>query len=164
MTAHTSSRQRFSSPAVPVIEPEYGDLVEDGKAGSQDRLPVKLEVPGKVIYSKDLVFQGNSHASTLRIIPKETYLDMRRELPRFSQKNSDHYANFLLACKGEEETRSPFSVSGELTQVFNLGVITQRLGGAIEFDAASKQIVGNPLANALLDPAPRKGWEEFYRL
>jgi hypothetical protein len=85
-------------------------------------------------------------------------------LPKFSQKNSNHYANFLLACKGEETARSPFSVSGPLTQVFNLGVLSQRFGGELEFDSNSKQFTNNKAANTLLDPAPRKGWEEFYAL
>jgi hypothetical protein len=89
---------------------------------------------------------------------------MRDQLPRFSQKNSNHYANFLLACKGEEVARSPFSISGPLTQVFNLGVLSQRFGGELDFDINRKQITNNKVVNALLDPAPRKGWETFYAL
>jgi hypothetical protein len=48
--------------------------------------------------------------------------------------------------------------------VFNLGVLSQRFGGELDFDSNSKQITNNKAANTLLDPAPRKGWEEFYRL
>ena len=91
-------------------------------------------------------------------------MEVRESLPRISGKNSDHYANFLLACKGEEESRSPFAISGRLTQVFNLGVIVQRLGGTLEFDREAKKVVNNDLAQALLDPAPRSGWEEYYAL
>lgn len=144
----------------PEVEEEYGELIE----GSSKRAPIELKAPGKIIYSKDLVFKGDSHSSPLTIIPKEKYMDMRRTLPRFPQKNSDHYANFLLACKGEEESRSPFNISAPLSQVFNLGIIAQRTGSDILFDRKTKQITNNALANKLLDPAPRKGWEEFYRL
>ena len=126
--------------------------------------PTTLNRPGKVLYGKELTFQGGHHGQPLQIVPREKYKAMRDELPKFSQKNSNHYANFLLACKGEETARSPFSVSGELTQVFNLGVLSQRFGGELEFDSNSKQITNNKAANTLLDPAPRKGWEEFYRL
>lgn len=130
---------------------------------------VNLKQPGKLIYGKDkdgkeLVFQGGSHASPLMILPREKFMEMRGSLPRIEGKNSNHYANFLLACRGEEEARSPFSVSGPLTQVFNLGIIAQRLGADLDFDPATKSIRGNAEAQALLDPAPRKGWEEFYRL
>ncbi|MBT3191043.1 MAG: gfo/Idh/MocA family oxidoreductase, partial [Verrucomicrobia bacterium] len=60
--------------------------------------------------------------------------------------------------------RSPFSVSGPLTQVFNLGVLAQRFGETLTFDRKTKTITNHTGAQALLDPTPRKGWEEFYRL
>jgi predicted dehydrogenase len=138
----------------PELEGEYTD---DGK-------PEELNRPGKVLYSEDLVFKGGSHSSPLQIVPREKFMDMRRSLPQFPQRNSDHYKNFLLACKGEEEARSPFSISGPLSQVFNLGILAQRFGTELAFDAQSKQITNHKAAQALMDPAPRKGWEEFYRL
>jgi hypothetical protein len=98
------------------------------------------------------------------VVPKEKYLDIRETLPRISGKNSDHFENFLLACKGEEEARSPFAVSGQLTQVFTLGIIAQRLGGTLDFDPKTQKITNHAEAQALLDPAPRAGWEEFYNL
>jgi hypothetical protein len=91
--------------------------------------------------------------------------DMAPQLPRVTGKHSDHYRNFLLACKGEEECRSSFDVSGPLTQVLQLGVIAQRLGGRLTFDPDTRAFTGNPTANQLLaGPPPREGWEEFYRL
>jgi len=116
------------------------------------------------MYGKDIVFRAVSHSEPLRIVPRQKYMDMRRELPRFPQKNSDHWTNFLRACKGEEEARSPFRVSGTLSQVLNIGMISQRLGGELHFDSKTKKFTNSDAANALLDPAPRKGWEEFYKL
>ena len=46
--------------------------------------------------------------------------------------------------------------------MFNLGVLAQRFGGELKFDAKTKQITNHDVANALLDPAPRKGWEHYY--
>ncbi len=139
---------------VPVLEAEYTDEGQE----------MLLKNPGKVLYGKDLVFHGGHHGEPLKVVPHSKYMDIRRSLPEFSQKNSNHYANFLLACKGDEESRSPFSVSGELTQVFALGIIAQRLGETIEFDAERGEITNNEVADALLDPAPRPGWEEYYEL
>lgn len=138
----------------PKIEAEYTD---SGK-------PEHPQHNGKIIYSKDLVFKGGSHGSPLQIIPRKKFMDMRASLPRFPQKNSSHSANFLLACKGEEATRSPFRIGGELTQMLTLGVIAQRLGGEIKFDRKTQRITNNDLGQAMLDPAPRKGWEAFYKL
>ena len=148
----------------PQLESEFSEPVTNKETGEISRGPTTLKQPGKVLYSKELTFKGGSHGSPLQIVPREKYKDMRDQLPKFSQKNSNHYANFLLACKGEEAARSPFSVSGPLTQVFNLGVLSQRFGGELDFDIHKKQITNNKVANALLDPAPRKGWEAFYAL
>lgn len=126
--------------------------------------PAKLN-PGKIIYSKDLTFKGGSHASTLEIIPEEKAKDLKNKLPEVPKTTSDHFANFLKACKGEEKTRSNFEVSAPLSQVFCLGVIAQRLNRKIEFDPTRKEIINNKFANALLvGPPPAKGWEDFYKV
>lgn len=125
--------------------------------------PAKLN-PGKEIYSKTLTFKGGSHGSTLSIIPESKAKEMASKLPEVPTPTSNHYQNFLLAIKGEEEAHSRFSVSGPLSQVFCLGVIAQWTGRKIVFDRESKQIVNDPLANQLLwGPTPRAGWEEFYK-
>ena len=134
-----------------------GKYTRDGKSK-------ELRTPGKILHGKDITFQGGSHNAPLRILPREKYVSMRDQLPKFNLKNSNHYTNFLLACKGSEASRSPFSIAGPLTQVFNLGVLAQRFGGEILFNRESKQITNNTTANALLDPEPRKGWEEFYSI
>lgn len=126
--------------------------------------PAKLN-PGKIIYGKDLTFKGGSHGSTLSIIPTEKAKEMEASLPEVPKSPSNHFENFLLACKGEEECRSSFDVAGPLSQVFTLGVLAQRLNTKIVFDRETKQITNNPLANLLLvGEQPRKGWEEFYKL
>lgn len=126
--------------------------------------PVKLN-PGKIIYSKDLVFKGGSHASTLSIIPEEKAQQMANQLPEVPKTTSNHYANFLKACKGQEKTRSPFAVSGPLSQVFCLGVLAQRLNTKLEFDPATKTITNDAFANALLvGPPPRKEWEQYFKM
>lgn len=119
---------------------------------------------GKVIYSKDLVFQGGTHSATLRILPETKMKEMAEGLPKVTGRNSDHYLNFLLACKGKEKCRSSFDVSGPLTQVFLLGILAQRLGGTIRFDRMTRRITNNREADALLAPPPRKGWEQYYNL
>ncbi|WP_437919002.1 Gfo/Idh/MocA family oxidoreductase [Sphingobacterium sp. LRF_L2] len=126
--------------------------------------PVKLN-PGKIIYGKDLTFKGGSHGSTLQIIPEAKAKDMAGKLPNVPETPSNHFANFLKACKGEEKTRSSFDIGGPLSQVFCLGVITQRLNTKITFDPIKKEIVNDKFANALLaGPAPLKGWEQYYKV
>lgn len=152
---------------LPPIPEGYGvsGLDPDIPAPSNGKLEQAKLNPGKIIYSKDLTFKGASHGSTLQIIPETDAKDMTNNLPEVPQSTSNHYANFLRACQGIEQTRSPFSISGPLSQVFCLGVIAQRLNSKIEFDTDKKQIVNNQFANALLvGPPPVKGWEDFYRI
>ena len=121
--------------------------------------------PGKIIYTKDLIFKGGSHGSTLSIIPEEKAKEMAHLLPEVPKSPSNHFENFLLACQGKEKTRSPFEVVGTLCQVFSLGVMAQRLNTQLFFDPRTKQITNNAFANAMLTQAPpRKGWDEFYKL
>jgi predicted dehydrogenase len=145
---------------LPQIEERYRESLID----PETKQMVDFSKPGKLLFSDEFIFRGGSHATTLQIEPREKWLELRTTLPRFTQRSSHHYANFLLACKGEEQARSPFSVSGPLTQMFNLGMIVQRLGETIHFDRNNGTITNNQLAQALLDPAPRKNWESFYKL
>ena len=126
----------------------------------------KFSGPGKVIYSKDLVFQGGSHHRPLQIVPYDKFKQMLIDgkVSKNYGKHSSHHANFINAVRGDEKTRSPFSVAGPLCQMFALGCIAQRLGGEFEFDRATKQITNNELANSLLKDDVRKGWEQYYKI
>ncbi len=126
--------------------------------------PAKLN-PGKIIYGKDLTFKGGSHGSTLSIIPEEKGKAMASRLPEVPVSPSNHFANFLLACKGQEQTRSPFAIAGPLSQVFCLGVLAQWTNTKLAFDREKKIITNNKHANELLvGPPPRKGWEQYYKV
>ncbi|MBR1920901.1 MAG: Gfo/Idh/MocA family oxidoreductase [Kiritimatiellae bacterium] len=116
--------------------------------------------PGKEIYLADgTVWQGLSHAATLVRCGAQD-----EAAPAFEKAHNDHWRNFLLAVKGEEEAKSPFSVAAPLSQVFCLGVIAQRLNRGFRFDPVRKTAVGDAEVDMLLrGPAPRKGWEDYYR-
>lgn len=151
----------------PPLPDEYGDAVEtkDVPSPSKGTIMSKKLSPGKIIYGEGLTFKGGSHGSTLKIIPEWKMKEMEGKLPEVPPSSSNHYANFLLACKGQEKCRSSFDVAGPLSQVMMLGVIAQRLNTSFRFNIKKKKIVGNKLANNLLvGPPPRKGWEEFYGL
>lgn len=121
--------------------------------------------PGKIIYGKELTFKGGSHGSTLSIIPEEKAKELESKLPEVPESTSNHYANFLKACKGEEKTRSPFEIAGPLSQMFCLGVLAQRLNTKLDFDRDKKEIINDKFANALLvGPPPKKGWEQYYQV
>ena len=117
--------------------------------------------PGKEIYLADgTVWQGLSHSATLVRVGAQD-----EKVPAFEKAGSDHWRNFLLAVKGEEEARSPFRVTAPLSEVFCLGVIAQRLNRGFKFDPVAKKDIGDAEVGILLKgPAPREGWEEYYRV
>ena len=118
--------------------------------------------PGKVIYGDGLTFKGGSHGSELQILC-EAARDIT--LPAVPRSPSNHFANFLKACMGEETCRSRFAVAGPLCQTMGLGVIAQRVNARLVFDPATNQITNHKLANALLaGMPPRKEWEQYYKL
>jgi hypothetical protein len=101
----------------------------------------------------------------LSIIPEAKAKEMESKLPEVPKSPSNHYANFLKACKGEEVCRSRFEIAGPLSQVFNLGVLSQQLKTKLLFDRQTKQITNNKVANEMLVGAPpRKDWEQYYKL
>ena len=126
----------------------------------------QMKGPGKFIYSKDYVFQGDSHGSTLQILPYDKMRELLKagKLPKDFGKNSNHYMNFMQACRGEEKTNSPFSVAGPLSQMLTLGCMAQRLGGELKFDRKKKRITNNKFADSLLKDDIRKGWEQYYNV
>ena len=152
---------------LPPLPKGYGgsEFNADIPSTNQGETPKMKLNPGKIIYSKDLIFKGGSHGSTLSIIPEEVAKEMADKLPEVPKSPSNHFENFLLACQGKEKTRSPFEIAGVLSAVFCLGVIAQRLNTRLFFDPRTKQFTNNAFANALLAGAPpRKGWEQFYKM
>ncbi len=142
----------------------------DGR-GNRPELPPEIPADtdmgdaGKIIHSKELVFRGGSHGSTLRIQPEEKFREMGDSLPEVPRRPHDHATNFLLACRGEVEPNAPFSIGGPLNQMFTLGILAQRFGGTIQFDRDSQTITSHEDGHAMLTgPRPRPEWEEFYRL
>jgi hypothetical protein len=152
---------------IPPVPAGYGNVQLDPNIPPPSNgamQPSKLN-PGKIIYSRELTFKGGSHGSTLSIIPEEKAKEMAPKLPVVPKSPSNHFANFLLSCRGDEKTRSPFHIAGPLSQVFCLGVLAQWLNAELKFDREKKQITNNATANKLLVGAPpRKDWEQFYKL
>ncbi len=153
---------------LPPLPGEFGDSIVDSDIPPPGGVAVKKpgkssKAPGKVIYGEGLTFKGGSHASPLQIIGSQAK-DVDSKLPEYGS-GSNHYKNFLLACKGQEKCRSSFDVAGPLSQMMMLGVIAQRLNTKLVFDRTSKQITNSKIANELLaGPPPRKGWEQYYEL
>ncbi|VGO20703.1 Gfo/Idh/MocA family protein [Pontiella sulfatireligans] len=145
----------------PVFDAKYGDPQEDGSV----RIP-DFGNAGTLLHRKqgDYVIMRGHHGDASRIYPRVKMMEhmdaMKAPKPEYS-----HGTSFIQACMGNTTTTSPFSVSGELTQVLNLGMIAEYLNVDLKFDPENKQFVGNDEANVLLKGAtPRPEWAQYYKL
>lgn len=152
---------------LPPLPANFGGAIIDPNIPppSTGKVETKAKPPGKVIYGKDLTFKGGSHGSTLQILEQDKAKDLASQMPKVPNSPSNHFKNFLLACKGEEKCRSSFDVSAPLCQAMALGVIAQHVNASIQFDPKTRRITNHKVADALLEgPPPRKEWEQFYKL
>ncbi len=76
----------------------------------------------------------------------------------FIPDSPGHHEEWILACRGEGTTGSPFSYAGPLTEANHLGNVAYRVGEKIRWDAASINAVGCPQADPFLRREPRAGW------
>ncbi|HAV63481.1 MAG TPA: oxidoreductase [Verrucomicrobiales bacterium] len=145
----------------PKVPEKFWDKNKDGRP-----TPPELGGAGTVLYPEgaDYAITRGSHSGASDIIPGAQF-DKFAEALRVENPKWDHLESFTQACMGNDRTRSPFSIGGSLTQTLMLGVICQYLNRELNFDRAKERFINDDRANALLDgPAPRKGWEEFYKM
>jgi hypothetical protein len=78
--------------------------------------------------------------------------------PEASRAARNH--SWLKAFQGGAPTYGDFLLAGPISEAFNLGAISLRLGGKrLLWDAAKAQVTNLPGANKLLTREYRKGWE-----
>ena len=145
----------------PVFDEKFGDLQEDKSI----KLPALGEA-GTLLHRKqgDYVIMRGHHGDASRIHPRKVMLE-KWDAVKAPKPEYTHGTNFIQACMGKTTTTSPFSVSGELTQVLNLGMIAEYLNVELQFDPKTKRFVGNDEANFLLAGAkPRTEWAHYYTL
>ncbi|HZN67619.1 MAG TPA: Gfo/Idh/MocA family oxidoreductase [Tepidisphaeraceae bacterium] len=67
---------------------------------------------------------------------------------------------WVAAVRGGKPTYGDFSLAGPISDAFNLGAVSLRLGGRrLRFDAAAAQVTNVPEANRHLTREYRRGWE-----
>jgi len=144
----------------PEVEERFCETDGEGKV-----VQPNLGGAGTLLHRKDgeFLIQRGSHEGVSRILPREQLMKYRKDL-KVEGPEFNHMQSFTQACMGNGTTQSPFSKSGELTQVLLLGVVCQYLNEDLEFDPGTKRFKNNDRANELLDgPPAREGWKDFYQ-
>ena len=104
-----------------------------------------------------------------RVVPERKMREYRtaKSLPEAAprprgqdQARNRATALWVAACKGGKPTCGDFLLAGPISDAFNLGAVSLRLGGRkLVFDAGNMKVTNVPEANQCLVREYRKGWE-----
>ncbi len=129
--------------------------------------PGELVPIGSMVYLDKGVVTGTSHGARYHFAMNEALEQKEKagELPAPQGELSDHYRNFLNACRGIEPANSPFEIAAPLTEMLCLGCIGQRFGGTLIYDAEAMKITNHEEADKMLrGPEVRDGWKDYDRM
>ena len=91
------------------------------------------------------------------LLPEDRFADFQPPQP-FIPDSPGHHQEWILACRGEGTTGSPFSYAGPLTEANHLGNVAFRVGQKIRWDAKKMVCPGCPQADPFIKRQPREGW------
>ena len=105
--------------------------------------------------SKGVLFSGfTGGPAIVSGAKKKGFTAPRKTLPR----TKGHYLEFAEAAKGGPPASCNFDFGGLLTETALLGVIAQRTGKVLDWDAAAGRFTNDEAANQLIQQPYRAGW------
>src|SRR3989475_242268 len=132
--------------------------------------PDEWDADDKELEAEGMMFVGDKgkvlagfHGENPRLIPEERTKQYATANPapgpQFGGRGEGVTA-WIAACKGGKPTYGDFLLAGPISDAFNLGAVSLRLGGRrLLFDAANAKVTNVPEANKFLTREYRKGWE-----
>jgi hypothetical protein len=141
--------------------------------GIKPPTPPELEEEDKVLEAEGMMFVGDKgrilagfRCENPRIIPERKFRDYAAAkgftpaTPEASRAQPFRRNDWVSAFRGGAPTYGNFLLAGPISEAFNLGAISLRLGGKrLRWDAANMKITNLPEANKYLVREYRKGWE-----
>jgi hypothetical protein len=137
-------------------------------------LPEELEADNREFEPEGMMFVGDKgkilagfRGENARIIPEQKMRDYRATTkladaaPRQRDRGQAGRAGaWVAAFKGGPPTYGDFLLAGPISDAFNLGAVSLRLGGRrLVFDAANAKVTNVPEAKKYLTREYRQGWE-----
>jgi predicted dehydrogenase len=177
----TSAEVKASSKGTKDSPPEW-NIIEIHFPARGDKPPVKLTFydgkktpPAELFHgepisdngslaigSKGTLFtrtwHGGENASDMfLLLPRKQFADFTPPSPTLP-RTPEHHIEWIEACKGSGKTQSPFSYASVLTESLLVGLLAERTGRRIEWDAEKMEARGFPEASEYIRPKFRKGW------
>ncbi len=128
--------------------PEVGELAE-GKSYAPNG-SILVGTKGK------LVFYGGEP----QFLPEGSMKDFQKPAPLIPRCESDHFREWVAACRGGQPAFSNFDHAGPLTEFVLLGNLAIRAGAGqrVEWDGPNLRCTNHPELNRLVRREYRAGW------
>ena len=97
------------------------------------------------------------HWAGPRLIPESKMKGFKTPEP-FLPRGTNHYQEWVQACKGGPKPLANFDYAGPLTEMVLLGNIAIRTGKKLVWDGPNMQITNVPEANQYISRQYRQGW------
>ena len=120
--------------------------------------PARMPAPNGCLFigDKGMITCG-ARGEITRLVPVERMKDYRFP-PQILTRSPGHYRDWIRACKGGDPACSNFSVSGPFAEWIQLGLLSLRFPGKLEWNSAKMRVTNVPEANKYIKPTFRKGW------
>ena len=136
-----------------------------------DDFPLK-NVPNSgmvMIGSKNSLITGGRPNNPRLLVSEEEWIEFKKnppkqKIPRLKSGDETPIQEWIDGIKNNFLPESNFNYSAELTEMALIGVLSQRFGGKIDYDAEKMQIINRPELNKFLREEARDGWKvsNFY--
>jgi len=122
-----------------------------------------------MIGSKNSLITGGRPNDPRLMVSEEEWREFKKnppkqKIPRLKSGDETPIQEWIDGIKNDFLPESNFNYSAELTEMALIGVLSQRFGGKIDYDAEKMQIINRPELNKFLREEARDGWKvsNFY--
>jgi hypothetical protein len=124
------------------------------------RQDIELADEGMMLVGDRGKIIGGFHGNDPRLLVDDKIIQPPAASGPDSSRQSRGTGSWIAAFKGGPSTYGDFRYAGPISDAFNLGAVSLRLGGRrLLFDSAAGRITNAPEANRLLTRDYRPGWE-----
>ena len=135
--------------------------------GMKPRTPEELDAANQELPAEGMMLVGDSGKILAGFLGQDARLISGKNAGKAppavsvdSAKRPERNSSWIQAFKGGPPTYGDFLLAGPISEAFNLGAISLRLGGKrLLWDASKATITNLPEANKYLTREYRKGWE-----
>jgi hypothetical protein len=113
---------------------------------------------GCLIVGTDGRIHATGHNATFTLLPEQQFRDVKTDAPQEVEPSLGHERDWLAACRGGKPAWANFEYAAPLNEFLQLGNLSTRFEGPLDFDPSSCRITNHAEADTALDPHYRAGW------